>query len=94
VSAGLARKFGTGLQTAATGIRHEINFKSYDRFCPGQDIMPKGGLGNLIALPLQKEARIWGPGGLSTWSGACRPSDVFVNRDPMIVHIRQVLDSC
>lgn len=57
LSTGLARKFGTGLLTAATGKRHEINFKSYDRFCPGQDIMPKGGLGNLIALPLQKEAR-------------------------------------
>jgi hypothetical protein len=57
VSAALARKFGTGLLTAATGKRHEINFKSYDRFCPGQDIMPKGGMGNLIALPLQREAR-------------------------------------
>jgi superfamily II DNA or RNA helicase len=37
--------------------RHEITFKSYDRFFPNQDTMPKGGLGNLIALPLQKEAR-------------------------------------
>lgn len=31
--------------------------KSYDRFFPNQDTMPKGGLGNLIALPLQKAAR-------------------------------------
>ena len=37
--------------------RHEITFKSYDRFFPNQDNMPKGGFGNLIALPLQKEAR-------------------------------------
>jgi hypothetical protein len=34
--------------------RHEIQFKSYDRLFPSQDTMPKGGLGNLIALPLQK----------------------------------------
>jgi hypothetical protein len=37
--------------------RHEITFKSYDRFFPNQDTMPKGGFGNLIALPLQKTAR-------------------------------------
>ena len=52
-----ARKFGTALLTCATSIRHEITFKSYDRFFPSQDTMPKGGLGNLIALPLQKGAR-------------------------------------
>ncbi len=53
----VARKFGTALLTSATSRRHEITFKSYDRFFPSQDTMPKGGLGNLIALPLQKEAR-------------------------------------
>jgi hypothetical protein len=37
--------------------RHEIQFKSYDRPFPGQDTMPKGGVGDLIALPLQKTAR-------------------------------------
>ena len=37
--------------------RHQIKFKSYDRFFPNQDTMPKGGFGNLIALPLQKAAR-------------------------------------
>ena len=37
--------------------RHEIQFKSYDRLFPSQDTMPRGGLGNLIALPLQKAAR-------------------------------------
>ena len=57
ISATLARKFGTSLLTHATNERHEITFKSYDRFFPNQDTMPKGGLGNLIALPLQKEAR-------------------------------------
>ncbi|MBP8985954.1 MAG: DEAD/DEAH box helicase family protein [Syntrophobacterales bacterium] len=37
--------------------RHELAFKSYDRFFPNQDTLPKGGFGNLIALPLQKTAR-------------------------------------
>jgi superfamily II DNA or RNA helicase len=37
--------------------RHELTFKSYDRFFPNQDTLPKGGFGNLIALPLQKAAR-------------------------------------
>ena len=57
VSAALARKLGTILLTTAMNKRHEIQFKSYDRLFPSQDTMPKGGLGNLIALPLQKTAR-------------------------------------
>jgi superfamily II DNA or RNA helicase len=57
ISAALARKFGTALLTCAMCKRHEIQFKSYDRLFPSQDTMPKGGLGNLIALPLQKAAR-------------------------------------
>jgi superfamily II DNA or RNA helicase len=55
--AALARKFGTALITSSMGKRHEIQFKSYDRLFPCQDTMPKGGFGNLIALPLQKTAR-------------------------------------
>ncbi len=57
ILASLARKFGTSLLTYTMQNRHEITFKSYDRFFPNQDTMPKGGMGNLIALPLQKEAR-------------------------------------
>ena len=53
----MARKFGTSLLTYSMGKRHEISFKSYDRLFPNQDTMPKGGFGNLIALPLQKSAR-------------------------------------
>ncbi|MFW6246362.1 MAG: TOTE conflict system archaeo-eukaryotic primase domain-containing protein, partial [Tangfeifania sp.] len=52
-----ARKFGSALLTYAMNQRYEITFKSYDRLFPNQDTMPKGGLGNLIALPLQKGAR-------------------------------------
>ena len=58
IAATLARKLGSALLTYAMNKRHEITFKSYDRFFPNQDTMPKGGLGNLIALPLQKAARI------------------------------------
>ena len=53
----LARKFGAALLTCAMSRRHELSFKSYDRFFPNQDTLPKGGFGNLIALPLQKTAR-------------------------------------
>lgn len=34
-----------------------LSFKSYDRFFPNQDTLPDGGLGNLVALPLQGMAR-------------------------------------
>jgi superfamily II DNA or RNA helicase len=57
VAASLARKFGSALLTRAMSERHQIKFKSYDRFFPNQDTMPRGGFGNLIALPLQKAAR-------------------------------------
>ncbi len=57
VAASLARKFGSALLTFAMSQRHQIKFKSYDRFFPNQDTMPRGGFGNLIALPLQKVAR-------------------------------------
>ncbi len=52
-----ARKLGSALITYCMAKRHEIPFKSYDRLFPNQDTMPKGGFGNLIALPLQKVAR-------------------------------------
>lgn len=57
VPAAMARKFGAAILTCAMSKRHELRFESYDRFFPSQDTLPKGGLGNLIALPLQKAAR-------------------------------------
>jgi hypothetical protein len=57
ITASLARKFGSALLTYAMRERHEIKFRSYDRLFPNQDTMPKGGFGNLIALPLQKATR-------------------------------------
>lgn len=52
-----ARKFGSSLITHAMNRHHELSFKTYDRMIPNQDILPKGGFGNLIALPLQKMPR-------------------------------------
>ena len=57
VSAATARNLGCALLTHALERRHQIGFDSYDRLFPSQDIMPKGGFGNLIALPLQRVAR-------------------------------------
>ncbi len=48
-----ARKLGCVLLTRTMERRHQVGLDSYDRFFPNQDTMPKGGLGNLIALPLQ-----------------------------------------
>lgn len=59
ISAALARKLGSGLLTH-TAEFHHLNMDSYDRLFPNQDTMPKGGFGNLIALPLQQEARLKG----------------------------------
>jgi superfamily II DNA or RNA helicase/very-short-patch-repair endonuclease len=55
--AGLARKLGSHILTETMERRPEIGLSSYDRLFPNQDTLPKGGFGNLIALPLQKQAR-------------------------------------
>jgi len=57
IPASTARKFGSSIITYAMNKYHELPFKTYDRLIPTQDSLPKGGFGNLIALPLQKEPR-------------------------------------
>ncbi|MFV1988960.1 MAG: DEAD/DEAH box helicase family protein, partial [Gemmatimonadota bacterium] len=57
VSARSARMMGSYLLTETMARRPEIPMSSYDRFFPNQDRMPRGGFGNLIALPLQYAAR-------------------------------------
>ncbi|MBI4516911.1 MAG: DEAD/DEAH box helicase family protein [Deltaproteobacteria bacterium] len=57
VPAVAARKFGCFLITETMAGRHQLSLESYDRLFPNQDTMPKGGFGNLIALPLQRPAR-------------------------------------
>src|SRR5262249_33378712 len=55
--------------------RHQLAMSSYDRLFPNQDTLPRGGLGNLIALPLQHEPRQHG-------------NTVFVN-DRLVPHTDQ-----
>ena len=57
VPAVVARKLGCFLITETMDRRHQLSMESYDRLFPNQDTMPKGGFGNLIALPLQRQAR-------------------------------------
>ena len=57
IPANEARLLGFGLLDAAMEIYPNLSFDSYDRLFPNQDILPEGGFGNLIALPLQREAR-------------------------------------
>ena len=57
VSAREARQLGTGLLTRTMSQRHELSFSSYDRLFSSQDMIPKGGFGNLIALPFQGQAQ-------------------------------------
>ena len=57
VPAAIARKMGCYLITETMSRRHELSMDSYDRLFPNQDTMPRGGFGNLIALPLQHGPR-------------------------------------
>ncbi len=57
VTAYKARKLGNAILTEAMNCDVHLSFKSYDRFFPNQDTLPEGGLGNLVALPLQGMAR-------------------------------------
>lgn len=43
--------------TEAMTRNGQMSFNSYDRFFPNQDYLPEGGFGNLVALPLQGQAR-------------------------------------
>lgn len=66
ILARVARKLGNILLTK-TMEKTSLDLNSYDRLFPNQDTIPKGGFGNLIALPFQGE---------SSKSG----NTVFVNR--------------
>ncbi len=57
VSARDARRLGTSIISHACTRTRQLQLTSYDRLFPNQDTMPKGGFGNLIALPLQKHPR-------------------------------------
>jgi superfamily II DNA or RNA helicase len=52
-----ARQLGAALISHTCDRTRQLSLASYDRLFPNQDAMPKGGFGNLIALPLQKQPR-------------------------------------
>lgn len=68
IPAATARKLGSLILTRTMDRRHQLGMDSYDRFFPNQDTMPKGGFGNLIALPLQ-------------WSSRQNDNSVFLDSD-------------
>ncbi len=57
VAAKQARAALSYILTLTLEAHPEISLDSYDRIIPCQSTLPKGGFGNLIALPLQFEAR-------------------------------------
>ena len=57
VPAALARELGTALLREAMTMSGRMNLTSYDRLFPSQDLLPSGGIGNLIAAPLQGRHR-------------------------------------
>ena len=63
---------GTAIISHASNRTRQLSLTSYDRLFPNQDTIPRGGFGNLIALPLQKKPREAG-------------HSVFVD-DDLIVH--------
>lgn len=57
VSARDARRLGTAIISHTCSRTRQLKLESYDRLFPNHDTIPKGGFGNLIALPLQKKQR-------------------------------------
>jgi superfamily II DNA or RNA helicase len=57
IPARLARSLGTLIIAKCSEWNIRLSLESYDRFFPTQDFLPRGGFGNLIALPLQKIPR-------------------------------------
>ena len=55
-----ARQLGAALISQTCDRTRQLSLSSYDRFFPNQDNLPKGGFGNLIALPLQRQPRAQG----------------------------------
>ena len=57
VPAADARRLGFAIPAGAMARGAAVGVQSYDRLFPSQDVLPTGGFGNLIALPLQRNAR-------------------------------------
>lgn len=82
VSAALARKFGMLLLRKGAEAVNLKSFRYYDRMIPLQDHIPDGGLGNLIALPLQGQALKQGNSAFvdENWNAYANQWEVLLNR--------------
>lgn len=60
IKASVARKLGSLLLSKTMEIRDNLKIDSFDRMFPNQDYLPKGGYGNLIALPFQTQPSKYG----------------------------------
>lgn len=60
IKASIARKLGSLLLSKTMELRDNMNITTFDRMFPSQDFLPKGGYGNLIALPFQCEPSKYG----------------------------------
>lgn len=56
IRAELARRLGFTLLEQALSLSKAVKFSAFDRLFPAQSTLARGGLGNLIALPLQGRA--------------------------------------
>ena len=60
IKASVASKLGFLLLQETMNKESSLSFDSFNRMIPNQDTLPEGGLGNLIALPLQRQPRYQG----------------------------------
>ena len=90
--AAFARRLGTALLTQAARNRHNLSLRSYDRLFPSQDTMPRGGCGNLIALPLQHEPRSAGRS-VFVDEGLCQYADQWAYLSSLKPLERSVVDA-
>jgi len=67
-----ARRLGAAIISHACERTRQLALTSYDRLFPNQDYMPKGGFGNLIALPLVGKGVVGTIGG-----GKAKPTGII-----------------
>ena len=75
VTARDARRLGSAIISHTCARTRQLELSSYDRLFPNQDVLPKGGFGNLIALPLQKQPRERGCSVLSMKASSLLPTN-------------------
>ena len=88
IKAEKARKFGNALLEKGAESVNLQNFRYYDRMIPAQDYLKNGGLGNLIALPLQPEALKDGNSAFvdDNWNAYLNQYEILFNKHRLTEH--------